>query len=198
MSTVQPNSNPDELARESAELRRVQTGEVDAFGPVVRRHLPAIRAFVALKLPVPHLIDEITHEAFVFAFREIARFDTAQPFRPWLRAIAWNLVRRELLRFGREQANLSRFEQAQLAQLTRQGERPAERDETIFLEECLAQLPENVRRLVDERYRAGRSNDELATSFGHSVEWVRVTLFRIRKQLRTCIETKLALQPHGI
>jgi RNA polymerase sigma-70 factor (ECF subfamily) len=178
-------------------LRRVQAGEVEAFTPLVRQHLPSIRAFVALRLPVAHLIDEITHETFVFAFREIARFDTKQPFRPWLRAIAWNLVRTELLRFAREQVNLSRFEQVQLVELTRSAERTADRDETAFLEECLAKLPENIRRLVDERYRCGRSNDELAASFERSAEWVRITLFRIRKQLRTCIESKLAAVPHG-
>ncbi|MEQ1862069.1 MAG: sigma-70 family RNA polymerase sigma factor, partial [Chthoniobacteraceae bacterium] len=148
--------------------------------------------------PVAHLIDEITHETFVFAFREIARFDATQPLRPWLRAIAWNLVRKELLRFAREQVNLSRFEQAQLTAFTQRAERTADRDEAIFLEECLGQLPENIRRLVDERYRCGRSNDELAASFDRSPEWVRVTLFRIRKQLRDCIETKLTASAHAV
>lgn len=50
-------------------------------------------------------------------------------------------MRSELLRFAREQVNLSRFEQAQLSELTQDAEKRALRDETIFLEECLAQLP---------------------------------------------------------
>ena len=40
-------------------LRRVKRGDTDAFAPVVRRHLPSLRAFVALHLPVPHLADEV-------------------------------------------------------------------------------------------------------------------------------------------
>jgi RNA polymerase sigma-70 factor (ECF subfamily) len=177
---------------ESELVRRVQAGDLDEFAPLVRRHLPELRAFVCLRLPVPHLADEITHETFVFAFREIARFDATKPLRPWLRAIAWNLVRSELLRFAREQVNLTKFEQTQLIELSREAEQRALRDETIFLEECMAHLPENVRRLVDERYRLGRSNEELAAAFERSAEWVRVTLFRVRKQLRDCIEIKLA------
>jgi RNA polymerase sigma-70 factor (ECF subfamily) len=179
-------------------LRRVQAGQVEAFAPLLRRHLSSIRAFVALKLPVPHLADEVSHETFVVAYRRIAEFDTTQPFRPWLRAIAWNLVRKELLRFAREQANLSRFKQAQIAELTEAVERGPQRDEAIYLEECVADLPENMRRLIEERYRRGLSPDELAEMFGRTSEWVRVTLFRLRKQLRECIEFKLERNTHAI
>lgn len=189
---------PADFPQEAELVRRVQAGDIEAFAPLVRRHLPEVRAFVCLRLPVPHLADEITHETFVFAFRELGRFDAEKPLRPWLRAIAWNLVRSELLRFAREQVNLSRFEQMQLAELTRDAERRSLRDETVFLEECLEHLPENLRRLVDERYRFGRSNEELAATFERSAEWVRVTLFRVRKQLRDCIETKLAAIPDAV
>jgi RNA polymerase sigma-70 factor (ECF subfamily) len=134
----------------------------------------------------------------VVAYRRIAEFDTTQPFRPWLRAIAWNLVRKELLRFAREQANLSRFKQAQIAELTKAVERGPQRDEAIYLEECVADLPENMRRLIEERYRRGLSPDELAEMFGRTSEWVRVTLFRLRKQLRECIEFKLERNTHAI
>lgn len=197
MSPVTPNRISDP-SQEAELVRRVQEGDVDAFAPLVRMHLSELRAFVCLRLPVPHLADEIAHETFVFAFREIARFDASKPLRPWLRAIAWNLVRSELLRFAREQVNLSRFEQAQLTELARDAQQRALRDETIFLEECLAHLPENVRRLVEERYRLGCSNEELAEKFERSAEWVRVTLFRVRKQLRDCIETKLAAIPDAV
>ena len=86
-------------------LNRVQQGEVEAYAPLVRRHLPGLRAFVAMRLPVHHLADQITHEAFVLAFRRIREFDLQKPFRPWLQAIAWSLVRAELQRFAREQTN---------------------------------------------------------------------------------------------
>jgi RNA polymerase sigma-70 factor, ECF subfamily len=134
----------------------------------------------------------------VFAYRNIAKFDRQHPFRPWLRAIGWNLVRKELLRFAREQVNMSRFEQEQLNEVARTSEHREPRDEVIFLEECLGQLPENVRRLVEERYRRGLSTEELAASFDRSLEWVRVTLFRVRKQLRDCIEAKATGSPHVV
>ena len=186
--------SPDSPEPTDAEfVARVRGGEADAFAPLVRRHLAAVRAFVAMKLPVAHLADEITHESFVFAFRNLESLSSSDSFRAWLRAIAWNLVRKELLRFAREQANLSRLEQAQLADLAADTAPGAASDEATFLEECLATLPDASRHLVQERYRRGLSNEELAAATGRTAEWVRVTLFRIRAQLRQCINGKLGL-----
>ncbi len=185
-------SSPDFPEPTDAEfVARVRGGEAEAFAPLVRRHLTAVRAFVAMKLPVAHLADEITHESFVFAFRNLDALTSADSFRAWLRAIAWNLVRKELLRFAREQANLSRLEQSQLADLAATNGPNAASDEAMFLEECLATLPDTSRHLVQERYCRGLSNDELAAAMGRTSEWVRVTLFRIRAQLRDCITGKL-------
>jgi RNA polymerase sigma-70 factor (ECF subfamily) len=178
-------------------LRRVKRGDTDAFAPVVRRHLPSLRAFVALHLPVPHLADEVAHEAFVFAFRHLHEFDLQRPFRPWLRGIAWQLVRAELQRFARDQVNRSRLEQLQLAELLAQAAQPAAPDEATFLEECLAELPPRLRRLIEDRYRHERTVRGIAVQWGRTEEWVRVTLFRMRRQLRACIETKLAGGHHA-
>jgi RNA polymerase sigma-70 factor (ECF subfamily) len=179
-------------------LQRVQRGEVEAFAPVVRRHLPALRAFVALHLPVPHLADEIAHETFVFAFRHLHEFDLERPFRPWLRGIAWQLVRAELQRFAREQANRSRLEQLQLAELTASLAPDAPADEVVFLEQCFAELPPHLRRLIEDRYRHEHTSAQIAARWGRTEEWVRVTLFRVRRQLRACIEAKLAGGRHAI
>ncbi|MFN0077221.1 MAG: RNA polymerase sigma factor [Prosthecobacter sp.] len=126
--------SPDFPEPTDAELvAAVRGGEAAAFAWLVRRHLAAIRAFVAMKLPVAHLADEITHESFVFAYQNLAELASAGSFRAWLRAIAWNLVRKELLRFAREQANLSRLEASQLAELAAAQEPSAASDEAIFL-----------------------------------------------------------------
>ena len=178
-------------------LLRVRRGDVEAFAPVVRRHLPSLRAFVAGKLPVPHLADEIAHEAFVFAFRHLQEFDPRRPFRSWLRGIAWNLIRAELQRFAREQVNRSRLEQLQLAERQAAGAEVTPPDEAGFLEECLGELPSHLCRLIEDRYRQGRTTADIAAHWGRTEEWARVTLFRARRQLRACIETKLAGGSHA-
>jgi RNA polymerase sigma-70 factor (ECF subfamily) len=189
---LRENDAPD------AELvARTQASEVEEFAVLVRRHLPMVRAFVALRIPIANVADEITHETFVFAFRNISKCDPQKSFRSWLQAIAWNLIRAELQRFAREQKNLSKFEQAQLAGLDRGTQNESAPDEAIFLEECLSHLSADIRHLIEERYRRGLSNEELGAALGRTTEWVRVTLFRIRKQLRGCIEGKIVRSRHA-
>src|SRR5437867_13049046 len=90
-------------------VREIQQGNPSVFDQLLDRHLHHVRAFLALKAPVGHLVDELTHETFVFAFRNIREFTSGTSFQAWLRAIAWNLLRAEIQRFSREQANQARF-----------------------------------------------------------------------------------------
>ena len=190
-----PASPPDEPT-DAHLIQCVQRGDHAAFSRLVQRHLAAVRAFIAMKLPVLHLADELTHEAFVFAFRNLSGFELKSSFRAWLRAIAYNLVRRELLRFARERQNLSRLEQVQVLDLLNTTDSDGERDEAIFLEECLGKLSEPMRRLVQDRYHSNQTSEEMAAAWQRSAEWVRVTLLRVRRQLRECIELKMEAS-HG-
>jgi len=177
---------------DDALVRSVQRGDAGAFEPLVDRHLQHLRAFIALKAPVSQLVDEVAHEAFVFAFQHIEEFKAGTSFRAWLRAIAWNLLRQEIQRFSRSQAHRARYAEQKLWELAQQRiERESPR-EVEYLEECLEEINGTARQLVALKYREERSSEEIAQRLERSVAWVRVTLFRIRQQLRDCIERKLA------
>ena len=183
-----PQPAPDD---DSRWIVLAQNGDVSAFEPLIERHLPCIRAFVAMKLPVSHLVNEVAHETFVFAFRNIRDFEAGTSLRAWLRAIAWNLVRQEILRHSREQKNLSRYAEAHLTEWTHVGEGAKHLPEVEFLEECLPHMPATIQRILGMKYSEGRTTEEIAGAMERSLEWVRVTLFRIRQQLRACIEGKM-------
>jgi RNA polymerase sigma-70 factor (ECF subfamily) len=173
----------------------VQAGDVHAFDPLVERHLDAVRAFVAFKLPVPHLVDEITHETFVFAFRHLAAFAADTSFRAWLRAIAANKVRAEVERHLREERN--RLAYAQRRELEEVLAEAAASDplELEALHDCLGALPDRLRALLNLRYHDDHSSAEIASRLGRSLAWVRTTLWRVRQQLRECIDRRLKVQP---
>ena len=78
-----------------------------------------------------------------------------------------------------------------MVELLHAVESEGERDEAIFLEECLGQLSEPMRRLVQDRYHSNQTSEEIAATWQRSAEWVRVTLLRVRRQLRDCIQMKL-------
>jgi RNA polymerase sigma-70 factor (ECF subfamily) len=173
----------------------VQAGELHAFDPLVERHLDAVHAFVALKLPVAHLVDEITHETFLFAFRRIAEFTPGSSFRAWLRAIAANKIRAEVERHLREERN--RLAYAECREIEEALEAPSAADSRGLeaLTDCLAAVPDHLRTLLNLRYHDECSSEEIAGRLQRSVAWVRTTLCRVRQQLRDCIERNLKSQP---
>lgn len=173
----------------------VQAGDLQAYEPLVGGHLDAIHAFVALKLPVPHLVDEITHETFVFAFPSIAKFTPDTSFRAWLRAIAANKVRAEIERYYREERNRLAYTERRAIEDALQTTASPDSREVEALNDCLKDVPEKLRTLLNLKYHDESSSEEIASSLERSVAWVRTTLCRVRQQLRECIERKVKTQP---
>ena len=173
-------------------IHAAQAGDHDAFAALLDAHLPHVRTFLALKAPVPQLVDELAHDTFVFVFRHLDEFQPGTSFRAWVRAIAWNLLRAEVQRFAREQVQQEKFAAWQLAEWETSATEAAPSAEAEHLQDCLAQLDGPLRELIMLKYRDDHSTETIATRLQRSLVWVRVSLFRVRLQLRECIEAKLS------
>jgi RNA polymerase sigma-70 factor (ECF subfamily) len=176
-------------------IEAVQRGSLEAFEPLVERHLDHLHSFVSLRLPVPHLVDEITHDTFVFAFHHIGDFKPGTPFRAWLRAIAANKVCAEIERHCREERNRLAYAQQRELEACLHEARSADARELDALHDCLAQVPENLRALLTLKYHDGSSSAEIAQRLERTLAWVRTNLCRVRQQLRQCIERKISPRP---
>lgn len=60
------------------------------------------------------------------------------------------------------------------------------------LEHCIKKLSARNQELVRLRYSEGLSGESLANALGKSLNTCYVALSRVHKQLRTCIQTRLA------
>ena len=60
------------------------------------------------------------------------------------------------------------------------------------LRECLASVPEKSRQLLHLRYFDGHSCDEVAQKVGANVDAVYQRLSRLHRQLKQCVEQKVA------
>ena len=187
-----PDSSPDPATADADLVRAAQAGDHGAFASLLDAHLPHVRTFLALKAPVPQLVDEIAHDAFVFAYRHLDEFTPGTSFRAWVRAIAWNLLRAEVQRFAREQRNLDRLAAWHTDVSLHEVNSVEPSAEAEHLALCLEELPEPLRELIVLKYCEESSTDEIAARLKRSLVWVRVSLFRVRAQLRECIEAKLS------
>ncbi len=150
-------------------IRALQAGDQRAFGELLDLHLTHVRTFLALRSPVAHLVDELAHDAFVFAYRRIGEFKPGTSFRAWLRAIAWNLLRQEIQRVARDQVQQARFAEWQLAEWNDARSDSSAAPEAEHLHECLDQIDEPLRELLALKYREGHTTNEISTRLKRSL-----------------------------
>ncbi len=171
-----------DAAADGRAIARARAGDLDAFDEVVSRH--GGRAFrVAFRLMGQREdAEDLVQDAFVLAFRNLARYDAAQPFAPWFHRI---LVNRGL-NLRRDQAR--RATEPLLEDVPAREESPgraAERRElTERLRAALARLPERERTIVELFDLEGFDSGEVAQILDMARGTVRWHLHRARRKLR--------------
>jgi RNA polymerase sigma-70 factor (ECF subfamily) len=187
-------STPSNSPQDADLARQVEAGDDAAFRLLMQRHLQPLRGFLALRAPAPDLIDEVAHDAFVFAYQNMRDFATGS-MQPWLRTIAHNLLRDRLKAYARESTKHERYsEQVRWEMALEASDKPVS-DESDHLASCLEKLRHHQRTILDLRYEAQLSCDEIAQRTGRSTLAIRTVLMRVRQQLRKCIEIQLEQKP---
>lgn len=176
--------------QQAANIRKVQAGDMRAFESLMHEHMHTVRAFLSTHAPAQHLIDDLTHDAFVFAYRNIDSFNAkdAKKFKSWLIAIARNLLLTEINKFKREKNKRTVYEDF-LQDTLNEGHEP----DTLFdkLQDCLQKLPQPSAKLLQLRYHDQLSGQEIAEKLERSHSWVKVNLHRIHGLLRKCMKTQM-------
>ena len=128
--------------------------ELQAFERIVTAHESAVRAFVAVRLDDPFEAHDLAQEVFLVLWRKLEEIDLDQPLRPWLLAVAANLVRKHR-RKGR--AVPIGGNDAVLEMLDNRLEKGVAFDGPVFaaLEDCLGKLDDSARQLIGWRYLEG-------------------------------------------
>ncbi|MEM9354241.1 MAG: sigma-70 family RNA polymerase sigma factor [Planctomycetota bacterium] len=164
------------------------------FETLVRENEGCLTAYLRALVRDPGLVDDLFQETLITAWRRFGDFDQSQPLGPWLRGIAFNLVRnaarkraRDFLVVGDEVAALVEDAVAQID--SAEGDTWRERLRT--LEDCVSQLPERSRQLIADRYEAGCSADAISAKNGTRPATVRKQLQRAREALAECMQLRL-------
>jgi RNA polymerase sigma-70 factor (ECF subfamily) len=136
------------------------------------------------------LADEILQETNVTLLRKLGEFDGRAKFITWACRVAYFEVLALRKRQSRE--HLRFCDELILEELHEAAtDEAAALDERLpLLRECMDELPARGRNLIEQRYAPEGSVQRIALQTNRSVEGLRVTLARIRKQLLKCIESK--------
>ncbi len=183
---------PDAGPADAALVERAASGDREAFGALVRRHLAAARGAALSVLGDPADAEDCAQDAFVTALTRIEECRPAEKFRAWLLVIVRNraIDLRRRARVRRAESLDDDDRAAGLAGALATGPGPgaldaAERaDARAHLGAALAALTDTRRSVVLLHDVEGWTHREIGDHLGIAEGTVRAHLFWARRALR--------------
>jgi RNA polymerase sigma-70 factor, ECF subfamily len=166
--------------------------DLEAFQVLLGRHLRLLRTYLALRAPMPALVDDVVQDVFLYVYEHMDSLPIEPSLQPCLRRLALQRVV-ERLEASKEQRMWQKHYGAHFRyELAKEGMEREDRNDASRLGECIAALPANVRQIMGLRYQEGISCESIAEQMGRSEESIRRLLVRVRHQLKHCIESRAA------
>ena len=160
-------------------VRRARAGDIQSFGLLYDRTARLVRSVAADA--GPDLAEDVTHDAFLRAFRSLGSLRDPAKFAPWLVGIARQIVR--------ERRRARRFEPLPIDIA---GRVDTDEDDTEELLSLVAQLPEEERLAIRFFFLNERSIDETARLLDRSRSGTYAVLQRAKSKLA------LWMTAHGV
>lgn len=176
-------------AEESILIQQVQNGNLEAYGEIIQAYQDSVFNVCLRILGNSQDAEDLTQNAFLRAYRNIAHYDPSRPFGPWMRVLAANLCYNHLNKARLEQSPLQ-DERDRIADDSRRGPESLLElsQEQQDLYHKIWQLPEKQRIALELRHFQGLSYREMAQALDLPLNTVRSHLYRARQKLAELLE----------
>ena len=156
---------------------------------IVATHTGFVHALALRFAPAPGLADDIAQQVFLEFIAKADQWDLTRDVRPLLAGMTRNVARR----CWRDHTRTLPEQTRELAEHIRalaedQDVRWHDKEETNALRRCLDRLPDKSRRLIELHYFVDLTSVDIAARMVMTAYAVRRALFRLRGQLRKCIQ----------
>jgi RNA polymerase sigma-70 factor (ECF subfamily) len=149
-----------------------------------------LRAFIVAALGSQANAADVLQKTNMVIWKKAKEFRQSSDLLPW----ALSIARYEVLAFVRDyQRDRHVFlEDVTTLVLDAAASEVADpSDRQAALHRCLEKLPERSRVLLWQRYRDGKSIQQICTESGRTKDSVKSRLLRIRRKLETCVKSVL-------
>lgn len=169
-------------------ILRAQQGSEVAWTALVGEHQTAIYRLAYLLLGDADEAADVAQEAFIRAFKALARFDATRPLRPWLLRITANAAHNRQRSVRRYVAALRRQLQAEPEPVAWLGERSGQQWESQTLWQAVRRLRPTDQEVIYLRYFLDLSEAEMAGALEVAPGTVKSRLHRALGRLRTVVD----------
>ncbi len=183
-------TSPDERD-DAALVAAVLAGDQRAFTQLMRKHKDGLYRFVRGYVGDPGEAYDLVQEAFVAAWRALARYDNQRPFGIWLKRIAINKCRdwrrRRAVRqffYKAEDINRLGLDVAQPIPIADERE-----DDFARLDSAIAALPSGLKEPLLLSLTEGMSHRDIGEALGITAKAVEVRIYRAKRALAEALET---------
>jgi RNA polymerase sigma-70 factor (ECF subfamily) len=170
---------------ESAIVRRAADGDERAFRALVEQHAPAILALAVSRLRDPVVAEEVAQDVFVKLFRSLPDFRGESALRTWLVRVTLNRCADALRHQIRMKRNVPLDDVAHT--LTNDGEVTHVGGDADRVRDAVDALPPMQRTIVQLKYDAGLSYEQISGTLGIPVGTVGSRLTAALKGLRALL-----------
>ena len=158
----------------------------------------SLTAYAYVVLQDWNLAEDVVQDLFVTVSAKWDSFDTSRPLYPWLKRIVRNrsvdIIRSRSKEFYCADQDLLDLVENAFDSSDEVESRERHSKMSTTLKECLTQLNDSSRKLIEGFYTQGKSCSVLSGELDRSENAVYISLTRIRQQLRKCADEKLRLE----
>jgi RNA polymerase sigma-70 factor (ECF subfamily) len=170
-------------------VSRVLKGDLDAYGVLIEEHQTSVFNVCYRILGNRQDAEDLTQDAFLRAYKQLSRFDSARPFGPWMRTLAANLCYNHLKKKRPTSVPLEDERDKILDKPARNPEHILElSQESRQLYQAIWKLSSIQRLALELRHFQEFSYQEMAQAMELPLNTVRSHLYRARRNLVEILE----------
>ena len=151
---------------------------------------PAVSSYIRATVRNSTAANDLIQETALVLYRRFMDYDGDRPFLSW----ALGVAKYQVLGFQRDEArSLIAFDTELFDKFTEvwAEHAPSASWQSAALDACIEKLSARPRQILRWRYYDDLKSEEIARKLGTNASAVRVSLQRLREQLRACVEKQL-------
>lgn len=175
-------------------VEKVLAGDIEAFEWIIKKHKSQVFKIVSAMVDSQE-VEEVAHQAFIRAFRDLATYRRKAPFAHWMSKVTvrtcydyWRRVRSNRVQIASEEK--MKFFEAASSNLLRCEMGAVERAHDL-VDWALSHLKPQDRLAFTLIYLEDMSLKEVSATLGWSVIQLKMRSFRARNALRKLLKERM-------